>query len=275
MNNNPLKIDNKAESIQKMAEKFYKLEAEIEQVEFEIKRHKRAIKRIERSRLWKFAKWKKKAGPPSNEHLRMIKLEKKLESSKDLLYEIHSQINLINVDNKDLNTYKVMQILSEEHKKGELLNFIKKLVEQKIILDNNYVKTFHYAARLFKKKDQCYKNLAIQKMLEGLKIEDISEIMVRSGLTDENPLPLKKAASFRASLTMRMRQKQLTESLLEWPLDNKATAYKFVDLLKIKRPKTSDQLYSVDNLPYDNGIVIKPVDGAGSRGVYLVHNENK
>nr|WP_245301694.1 ATP-grasp fold amidoligase family protein [Virgibacillus natechei] len=73
---------------------------------------------------------------------------------------------------------------------------------------------------------------------------------------------------------MRIRQKQLTESLPEWVLDEKQDAYTFMDRLGVRKPWTSDKKYKHTEIPKEEGIVIKPADGAGSRGVYLVYSLN-
>ncbi|MED4475766.1 ATP-grasp fold amidoligase family protein [Oceanobacillus caeni] len=60
------------------------------------------------------------------------------------------------------------------------------------------------------------------------------------------------------------------DSLPEKLLDKKEVAYRFVDKLGVRRPWTGNDTFPSDKIPKKKGIVIKPVDGAGSRGVYLV-----
>nr|WP_236782663.1 ATP-grasp fold amidoligase family protein [Allobacillus saliphilus] len=103
--------------------------------------------------------------------------------------------------------------------------------------------------------------------------EDVSEPLVRSALSDD-PLSLQSVSSFRGSLTKRIRQHQLNGPLSDWILDDKSVAYQFVDQLGIRRPTTSEIGYTKDELPLNEGTVIKPLDGAGARGVYLLHTAN-
>src|SRR5690625_5651231 len=58
-------------------------------------------------------------------------------------------------------------------------------------------------------------------------------------------------------------------------LENKVDAYQFVDQLGIRKPETTAEEYRVIDIPKQERVVIKPSDGAGSRGVYLVYNVNE
>src|SRR5699024_4776200 len=65
-------------------------------------------------------------------------------------------------------------------------------------------------------------------------------------------------------------QNQLSGPLPEWLLEHKAASYKLIDSLNITRPWTDDRTYQSTAIPKRENCVIKPVNGAGSRGVYLV-----
>src|SRR5699024_9238891 len=99
------------------------------------------------------------------------------------------------------------------------------------------------------------------------------EFMIRAGLTD-SPISLRHTSSFRGSLSSRMRQKQLTGTLPEWYLDDKQTAYNFVKQFHIQVPKLDTLVYTIETLPEREEVVIKPVDAAGARGVYLIHAQD-
>ncbi|MCD8501696.1 MAG: hypothetical protein LRY71_08500 [Bacillaceae bacterium] len=75
---------------------------------------------------------------------------------------------------------------------------------------------------------------------------------------------------FRANLTLRARKRQHHPNQPEWLLDHKVHAYSFIDQFNVTRPWVSDTYYALKNIPQKEGVVIKPLDGAGSRGVYLV-----
>src|SRR5690625_5347197 len=117
------------------------------------------------------------------------------------------------------------------------------------------------------------KNLVYTKILAALKTEDIPEFMVRAGLVEDG-IPLQQVASFRASLSMRVRQKQLIDPLPEYMLENKRDAYQFVDQLGVRKPEVAAEEYRVIDIPKQERVVIKPSDGAGTRRVYLVYKVN-
>src|SRR5699024_1612336 len=50
-------------------------------------------------------------------------------------------------------------------------------------------------------------------------------------------------------------------------------AYQFVKQFNILTPRVDEKTYSIETISRQTGIVIKPVDGAGARGVYIVHDE--
>src|SRR5690625_1188843 len=107
---------------------------------------------------------------------------------------------------------------------GKLLNYLDTYIEQKQQIQQNYRKALTYGARLYMNNDEAERNLVYSKILPSLHNEEIPEFMIRAGL-DEQPLPLQQVASFRGSLNMRMRQKQLNGTLPESPLAHQPYAY--------------------------------------------------
>jgi hypothetical protein len=87
---------------------------------------------------------------------------------------------------------------------------------------------------------------------------------------------LDTVASMRMMIIMRERKKQVAQMIFpERLLNNKIEAYKFIDLLKIRRPRVITGKAMHDDLPDKlEKVVIKPVSGRSSRGVYAVFNEN-
>src|SRR5699024_11190566 len=55
-------------------------------------------------------------------------------------------------------------------------------------------------------------------------------------------------------------------------LEHKEASFKLMDSLNVKRPWTSGAVYGRTDIPEQEKVVIKPRHGAGSRGVYLVHD---
>ena len=253
-----------------IAKKLYRLESELAQIQREINSGKKEIQQIENSRTWKMGN-RLKSSQAQTESPTNEEIQNKLASLQSTIYTLQTELNRLRVDDRLLSTYQIMQILTDEHQKGNLIDFIEELVQQKIRHDNNYLETFHHATRLFNRPEmKKYQPIVFDHLIKAMAAEDVSEPFVRSALTDE-PLSLQPIASFRGSLTKRIRQQQLDGPLPDWALDEKSVAYDFIDRLNVRRPRTSEKVYTKDQLPLNDGTVIKPIDGAGARGVYLIH----
>ena len=208
------------------------------------------------------------------EHDQYVKeLEEKLEQTEKELHLTKERVNELMLDDRKLNSRQILNMASEKKFNGGILDFIKEVVKNKNQHDFNYRTALSLAARVYMNEKDDFKNMVYSHASKGMKIEEIPEFMIRAGLTD-NPMPLRQAASFRGSLNMRVRQKQLVEPLPEWLLDDKKLAYQFMKQLDVKTPAISDETYRLEEIPQKNGVVIKPVDGAGGRGVYLVYSTN-
>jgi hypothetical protein len=98
----------------------------------------------------------------------------------------------------------------------------------------------------------------------------ISQSYINSGRS------LDAATSLRVTLIMRTRKMQVDRtSVPEWILNNKIKAYEFIDRLGSKRPRVIKPSVRLENLAPMDRIVIKPYNGSGSRGLYLVFKTNK
>lgn len=244
-------------------------EAQLAKLEREIKQHEKRIRAIETSKTWRYSKLLKKfpISPNGQDDTEAV-----LASLQNELMETREQLHHIQLDDRYLNSYRIAKLVREAKDHAEIIPLLNRVLEQKEKHERNYNDALQFIARHYMNDDPDTRNFIHSRVLEGLKIEDIPEIVVRSGLAEEDPIPLKQAASFRASLTMRMRKKQLGGFLPEWLLDDKLSAYQFVDALEVKRPWTSEEIYPLEELPKKEKIAIKPVDGAGSRGVYLIYS---
>lgn len=255
-------------------------EEKVEKLNRQIRENKKAINHIEKSNTWKLSKVfreiqhffsrlfhsKKRIAQYNSIEL----LEKQLEETKLQLLEAKEQVYELQIKDSELNSNQIYEHIREMKKEGELIQYIDTFIDEKNQRQKNYQEALIYAARLYMNKDETFKNVLYSKILSGLSIEEIPEFMIRQGLTDQS-IPLRQASSFRGSLTMRMREKQLSDTLPEWQLDDKRLAYDFVEKIGIIKPSIDDAHYTIETIPQREGIVIKPSDGAGSRGVYLVH----
>lgn len=164
--------------------------------------------------------------------------------------------------------------LRQAKQAGVIIDDLEQLIRKKQADELNYRNILKYAARLFAHERSDYREIVYNKTLSGFKIEEIPEFIVREAETS-NTIPLKRASSFRANLSIQARERQLGMFVPAWVLDNKTVAYKFVDSLGVKRPWITNKTFSRSHIPKEEGIVIKPQNGAGSRGVYLVLGFNE
>ncbi|WP_216829902.1 ATP-grasp fold amidoligase family protein [Alkalihalobacterium elongatum] len=197
--------------------------------------------------------------------------KEKLKKSKDILEQQQKRETELLLKLEEIDREALLEKVKAANEKGEIIEFLDSMVENRSIHDAKYCESLKQAAKLFINKDDDLKRLVYEKVLTGLKIEEIPEFIIRSAETADS-LSLHEVASFRASLSMRARQRQLDRFVPEWMLDNKVDAYSFIDQLGVRRPWVSIETYTFKEIPPKEKIVIKPFDGAGSRGVYLVHS---
>lgn len=243
-----------------------------QKVEREINDHKKVIQQIESSKTWRASKGYRhiKQLLANNEKVEKQALEAMMLELETALFKAEEQIDHLKLKDTEQTTQKIYEQMREMKNQGKLISFLDTMIQDKRNHQQNYREALVYAARLYMQAETADQKLLYEKILSGLTIEEIPEFMIRAGL-DEEAIPLQQAASFRGSLNMRMRKKQLQTNLPEWPLDDKRKAYNFVESLDIPTPNVEAPFYTVDTLPVQEGIVIKPADGAGARGVYLVH----
>ena len=154
-------------------------------------------------------------------------------------------------------------------KKGEEKGYLDRLIAQREEEDAEYISSFYYAARLiYRKGNREERREGLKTVLAGLKIEEFSEFLVKR--SRQLKIPLEGAASFKASLTMRTKMRELGGFAPEWKLNHKVNSYQFVDLLGVRRPRRLGKYYRCCQLPLEEKIVVKPLREAGSAGVYLV-----
>lgn len=229
-------------------------------------------RQIKESSTYKAAGPVKKLGRGDSQEQENRMLKAELDEVKEELQETKEALSLSKLDSAAINSIRINNAVREMKNDASLVNFIDEAVRQKRQHDENYIDALTYAARLFMNDRDEYREAIYASLLPGFKIEDIPEFMMREALRGN--MDLKQAASFRASLNMRIRQHQLTGGLPEYVLDDKQTAYEFMDKLAVRRPWTSDETYKADELPLEPQTVVKPRDGAGARGVYLIHDFN-
>ncbi|GAE26264.1 teichuronopeptide biosynthesis [Halalkalibacter wakoensis JCM 9140] len=152
-----------------------------------------------------------------------------------------------------------------------MIGYVEKIIEEKKCFERSYSEALILAAKKIKKSE--IRNEIHQKIISSLKVGELPEFLVKSSGKGDK-LSLRSISSFRASLSMRSRKRQLSTILPEWILDDKVRSYAFVDKLGIDRPLIFNSHIKFSEIDKGEKIVIKPVSGAGSRGVYLVENSD-
>jgi predicted RNA-binding protein YlxR (DUF448 family) len=243
------------------------LDTKIEYLDKEIKNNVKQIRNIKRSNSWKYSsplrKFNRQDHPSDDSYL---ELQANTQHLKDELHYLSLQIE--KQDHKEMFNH-----IKKIKNSGEVFHHLGKLLKQKQENETFYLAIFKYIASLYKNEKTEYRNLVYNKLLTGMSVDNVPEMIIRSGEDQKSP-SLEKIASFQASLNLRARRGQLGEVLPEWLLDSKETAYLFVDMLDVRRPRTESGNFTIKELPKKNEIVVKPVDGAGSRGVYLILDFN-
>lgn len=267
--NRQVSTTNDENAIKRMME----LEAAIKRMEADIKASEKKTEQIKKSNTWKRTAFLRKLFPSRRPHPELVQLEKEMFHLKEALLQAEETLAELRLQQESFDYDRVWRMMRDKKDAGEIADYIENVIANYHTQNENYKSLIHSTARLFMNEKETYRKLMYPKLFSGLKIEDIPEFMVRAGFSEDG-MPLKDAASFRASLTMRMRKHQLHGTLPEMVLDDKYTAYEFAKMLDVRIPTISEKTYRHDEIPEEKGIVIKPVDGAGARGVYLVYDNN-
>lgn len=263
-----------------------KKEEKLKQINAEKELYAKKILQIERSKTWSYTrkvnKLRKKLytlfGKRSSfdEIQNQRYLEAELEKTKEELYELKRRYEEIFLNNERLNEYEIEQFIQDVRKRGRIVDYLEHLLHEKSQLTKNYNHALRYIARLFMREGIEYRHFIYEKILSSLSVDEIPEFMLREGLLEpeENQLSLKNVPSFRASLSMRIRQKQFMKQLPEYMLEDKIDAYYLADRLQIRRPQVYVKRFCIEDVQIFDHSVIKPYDGAGARGVYLIYSEH-
>lgn len=241
------------------------------------KREEKRIAQIEASNTWKLGRiiqsLQNLFKPNKKSEQKIEALQQELIEREKELEKLETKLIPLQFLNEQLSNYQIREEVRQLKEDGKLLKNLEAITKQKHQLNENYKRALHHTARLYMNEEKSRRNAIYKSIIEHLPTEEIPEFMVRAGL-DEKPISLRHTASFRSSLSMRMRQLQLIGTLPEWSLDDKRTAYDFVKQFDIVVPELDEAIYTIETLPEREASVVKPVDAAGARGVYLIHNEN-
>jgi hypothetical protein len=132
------------------------------------------------------------------------------------------------------------------------------------------VHALNYVSNLLPREDRDTARTLVEQALNGLPCGTagaaLTEYAERMGVD----LP----ASFRVSIAMRSRKKRF-HALSEWALSGKEAAYAFADRLQVPHPRVLARHVPFAELRPDRPMVIKPVRGSDSKGVYLYFDADR
>jgi len=253
-------------------------EEEKEHYLYEKKQLEREIKQIENSRSWKYSKLlrllqrtKDKIIPKQLNKKAIQQLKNENMKLKQQLLNQQEQIEQLGQFISSMNGLEREQYLRTLKNKGQLISYLQAYATEKKQLNHEVKETLIYIARLYMNETPDKRDYVYDLVKNHLHVDELPEFILRPSL--EGDIPLKEAASYRASLAMRLRQYQYHKGLPEWLLDDKRIAYEFVQGFNILTPKVDEATYALETIPRKTGVVIKPADGAGARGVYIIHSE--
>jgi hypothetical protein len=107
----------------------------------------------------------------------------------------------------------------------------------------------------------------IRILLQAAGADLVSQPLIK--FAGAKKVPLAPLASFRQLLAVATLRRQLSDFQPEWVLNNKKRGFEFADALQVRRPNILVKRVTCSNLSVPYPCVIKPQDGAASRGVYL------
>lgn len=236
----------------------------------------KGCKSIEQSRVWKlmspfwkFVDFRKKVLQLIPFYRRISELD---ENNKKLLTEkqlLESQLKS-HKENDPQSRYQSLHAIKAAKENGDIMNSIGEIQKSKADFEFHHLSALKYAARLYQNEKPEMKYLIYNKILSGIRLDELPEFIAREGL-EENLVKLNSMSSFKTGLTLQLMKNQMADQPLPaWILDEKIKGYQFIDTLGIKRPWVSSKTYNYLNIPHQQGVAIKPANGAGSRGVYLI-----
>ncbi|MFD1064445.1 ATP-grasp fold amidoligase family protein [Oceanobacillus locisalsi] len=260
-------------SYEALIDELIEKEAQLDHTKASIAKTDKQIQKIMQSNTYQKTASVRKLLPSGKEKDHYIAyLEEQLNHHQSENVLLKEQLLEAQQELEQLDYDTLWRHIKEKKDTGQIITELDKRIEQKKVEDHHFRYILEAAARQFQQEEPAFKQRIFTKVLEGAK-EHASEFMARAGLT-EDPVQLSEVASYRACMNMRVRQYQLAGSLPEYTLDDKPSAYRFIQKLGMRTPHSPEEIYTIDTLPEKENIVIKPADGAGGRGVYIVYGSS-
>lgn len=171
----------------------------------------------------------------------------------------------------DLNPQHLSQLSKMINERGEMLDFIKGIRLKRHKSDMFISQLLDFCSHVYKNHpDKEFVNAFYQEILNSYKPAIPPELLIR--LREDRQLTLSHQDSFSTCLINRQRKNEIKTNQIEVAIDNKLQAYEFVAKLDIQVPKVFQKNVKNTDLEFIERTVVKPVNGAGGRGVYLIYS---
>lgn len=238
---------------------------EIQKLKNTNERLKKEINKLSSSRLWKITKPFRRQFNSSDE-INALKLA--FQEQENELCKLNRRVLTI-----ELELNKFYGELKSLKASADTFYINQELIKRKKNINNRLNMAIYEIMRQHQDSPLEIQEELYNQMIKGLSINEIPEFIIRKG-NSQNGIHLDNMASFKVLLNIQASKSKLNELPIEKMLDDKLKAYKLADLLSIKRPWISEIYNHYKNLPPKESVVLKPVNGAGSRGVYLIKDQN-
>ena len=87
---------------------------------------------------------------------------------------------------------------------------------------------------------------------------------------ERHDLKIRRALSFKWFMAQESESRRLGLTSPAWMLDQKIDAYRFIDRIGVRRPKSDLETHRLSRAPITPPTVLKPRRSTGSRGCYLI-----
>ncbi|NJP37417.1 ATP-grasp fold amidoligase family protein [Alkalicoccus luteus] len=168
---------------------------------------------------------------------------------------------------------RVRETVRESYREGTLMELAQELAVKKQLHDRFSREAMLEALRQVAREGTAAEDQMRQLLLPAFTAAQLPERFAR-GIEHRDIPSLEPLSSFRGQLTARTRRLQKGHALPEWTVDDKEKAYKLARSLDIAVPEVLATSVPLEQLTLAPGTVVKPADGAGGRGVYVLRAED-
>ncbi|QQK74191.1 CapA family protein [Salicibibacter cibarius] len=168
-----------------------------------------------------------------------------------------------------------------EHSLNSSTNFpddLESFKEETYQLEHIQSKIDEYLFRYYQKFNQdkavSQNKAKLQSLADVVEKRHISHNFLKK--FERKKIPVTNSFSFREIMVEKSAMRKLGYRDYAWTIDRKTKAYVFADSIGLRTPKSDREVYRFDELKGKEGpIVVKPVGATGSKGVYLIFDNNK